>query len=108
MITTIDLNAYMNDKRIFVGKDFGEEVRLKSNIDFKFKTSDLVMLIIPHNVNSINPSFFEQFISNVVKDIGVDMFKTKLSVMHYGKYDYNSVIYESISRIKRDMIHNAK
>ena len=108
MISSIDLNAYMNVKKIFVGKDFGEEVRLKSNIDFKFKTSDLVMLIIPHNVNAINPSFFEQFISNVVRDIGVDMFKTKLSVMHYGNYNYNSVVDESISRIKRDMNRNAK
>jgi len=103
MITTIDLNTYMNEKRIFVGKDFGEEIRLKSNIDFKFRNSDLVILIIPFNTNSINPSFFEQFISNVVKDLGEDVFRSKLSVMHYGDYNYNSVIEESISRIKRGM-----
>lgn len=105
MISCIDLNIYANEKNIFVGKEFGEEVRLKSNIDFKFKTSELVMLIIPHNVNSINPSFFKQFISNVVEDLGVDAFQSKLSVMHYGNYNYESVINESISRIKRDMNH---
>jgi hypothetical protein len=107
MITSIDLNIYMNDKKIFVGKDFGEEVRLKSNVDFKFKTCDLVMLIIPHDVNSINPSFFKQLISNIVEEIGVDEFESKLDVLHYGNYNYQSVINESISRIKRDMIQNA-
>ena len=46
--------------KIFTGRDFGEYVRIQSNIDDIEKTNDIIHVIIPDNIYSINPSFLEE------------------------------------------------
>ena len=46
--------------KVFTGRDRGEAVRKKSRIDEIEITSEEVDFIIPDNIYSINPSFFEE------------------------------------------------
>ena len=56
--------------KVFTGRDRGKYVREKSRIDELEKQYDEITIIIPDQIYSINPSFFEEFLVNVVKNLG--------------------------------------
>ena len=71
----IDLENYRTQlgsvkSRVFTGRDRGEDVRKRSNIDKIFNDNEIVIIKIPNDVYSITPSFLEQFFYNVVKKYG--------------------------------------
>ncbi len=53
--------------KVFTGRDRGKFVREKSKLDSIEQNNDIVEIIIPDNIYSINPSFFEELFVNVVK-----------------------------------------
>ena len=58
----INLEDYRTPKsKVFTGRDRGERVRLDSNIDLLADENEIIKIIIPDNLYSINPSFFEEF-----------------------------------------------
>ena len=84
---------------VFTGRDRGAEVRKRSNIDEIASKNEKVKIIIPDNIFSINPSFLEEFLVNVVQQYGKEGFLEKFSFESMGDYDVTSSLTEAIDRI---------
>lgn len=87
--------------KVFTGRDRGEDVRKASKIDEIERKYDTVNIIIPDNIYSINPSFFEELFVNVVLKLGKEKFRDKFTFQCLGEYDYERPLNEAITRILR-------
>ena len=87
---------------VFTGRDRGAEVRRRSNIDELVQQYDNIKIIIPDNIFSINPSFLEELLVNVVRTYGKDKFYEKIKFESKGEYDINNSLTEAIDRILND------
>lgn len=87
--------------KVFTGRDRGEDVRKASHIDEIERKYDKVIIIIPDNIYSINPSFFEELFINVILKLGKDNFLEKFQFEVLGNYNYQRPLAEAISRILR-------
>ncbi|MGI4735526.1 MAG: STAS-like domain-containing protein [Janthinobacterium lividum] len=87
--------------KVFTGRDRGRLVRDESGIDIIAKKYPEVEVIIPDNIYSINPSFFEEFLFNVVNDLGREQFNAKFKFSSLGKYDFHRNLNEAVDRILR-------
>ena len=85
--------------KVFTGRDRGKLVRERSNIDSIEASNDKVIIVIPDNVYSINPSFFEELFVNVVKKLGKEGFLSKFEFRSEGDYEYEDQLSEAIDRI---------
>lgn len=106
MNNIIDLEKYRTQlgvvkSKVFTGRDRGEEVRKKSNIDNIFKENDTITIIIPEDVYSITPSFLEQLFYNIVKQYGKEAFLQKIKWENNG-YNIDGPLDEAIDRIIND------
>lgn len=87
--------------KVFTGRDRGKKVRSESNIDNLENEFETVEIIIPENIYSINPSFFEELFVNVVTKLGKDGFLQKFKFTSLGEYNYEKPLNEAIDRILR-------
>lgn len=87
--------------KVFTGRDRGEDVRKASSIDEIEKQYDEIIIVIPDNIYSINPSFFEELFVNVVLKLGRDEFNRKFKFESIGNYNYERPLSEAIIRILR-------
>lgn len=87
--------------KVFTGRDYGEFVRNESKIDEIEPKFNEVDFIIPDNIYSINPSFFEELFINVVKRLGKEKFLKKFHFLNNGDYNYEKPLNEAIDRILR-------
>lgn len=88
--------------KIFTGRDRGKSVRVESNINSIEEKYDTVTIIIPENVYSIIPSFFEEFLHDVVVKLGRDGFMSKFNIVSEGNYNPERALNEAIERILRN------
>lgn len=105
MATTsrIDLQLYRTTgSKVFTGRDRGLEVRKKSKIDELEQASDKVIVSIPSDIRSINPSFLEEFLVNVVTKLREGGFKNKFVFENTGRYQIKEDLDEAIDRILRE------
>ncbi len=104
MSPIIDLEDYRTAKsKVFTGRDRGIEVRDASKIDTIYKTStDKITVKVPTDIRSINPSFLEEFLFNVVTHKGVDEFYQRINFEVTGKYDIQSDLEEAVESILRE------
>ncbi len=99
----IDLETFRTrGAKVFTGRDRGEEVRKKSKIDELETSYDKINIIIPHDIGSINPSFLEEFLVNVVLKLKSDGFYSKFIFINEGRYKIASDLEEAIERILRE------
>lgn len=101
---TLDFYDYQKDNsKVFVGKDFGKEVKELTHINDLINMFDLVSIKIPDNIKQINPSFLEEFLHDVVLQLGKDEFYQKIKFTCFGMYlpQMKVDIYEAVDRIKR-------
>lgn len=93
--------------KVFTGRDRGAEVRSKSEIDFLEEVSDKIIITIPENIYSINPSFLEEFLVNVVIKLGKITFQEKIQFESEGEYQIDEDLLEAIDRIlrKKNALH---
>ena len=63
-------NHRTKGSKIFTGRDRGKFVRQESKIDELEKCNYEIIIVIPDNLYSINPSFFEELFVNVVSKLG--------------------------------------
>lgn len=87
--------------KVFTGRDRGEDVRKASRIDEIESKYESVNIVIPDNIYSINPSFFEELFINVVMKLGKERFQEKFKFESLGKYNYERPLNEAITRILR-------
>lgn len=102
--TTINLEKYRVKAngvkaKVFTGRDRGAEVRTASKIDLLETQYDNIEIVVPSDIYSINPSFFEEFLRNVVNKIGKEQFLKRFSLRSEGGFDYTTKLLEAIDRI---------
>lgn len=88
--------------RVFTGRDRGIEVRKQSRIDELEAQYDTINIIIPDDIGSINPSFLEEFLLNVVLKLKVDGFYKKIHFENNGRYKIDNDLHEAVERILRE------
>jgi restriction endonuclease Mrr len=88
--------------KVFTGRDKGKYVRVNSKFDEIEKNNDKVIFKIPANLFSINPSFFEELLINVVLKLGKQGFIEKYEFVNEGKYKFEKPLNEAIDRILRE------
>ena len=101
---TLDLADYQENKsRVFTGRDFGKEVKESTHINELINMFDVVNIKVPDNIGSINPSFLEEFLYDVVIELGEEKTYEKVVFLCPGNYvdSMKSDVDESISRILR-------
>lgn len=99
----IDLEKYRTKgSKVFTGRERGQSIRNDSKIDELVDSNDIINIQIPTDVMSINPSFLEEFLFNVVKKIGKDKFYEKIKFISESKrYDISEDLEEAVDRILR-------
>jgi hypothetical protein len=103
MTNKINLEDFRTPKaKIFTGRDRGEQVRIDSKIDEIENQFDSIDFIIPDNLYSINPSFFEELFINVVRKLGKDNFLKKFNFINQGSYNFKKPLNEAVNRILRE------
>lgn len=88
--------------KVFTGRDRGAFVRDKSQIDKIEEKYGIIYIIIPQNVYSINPSFLEEFLVNVVTKLGKETFLHKFQFQSQGDYDIEQPLNQAIDRILKN------
>lgn len=87
---------------VFTGRDRGIDIRNRSRLDEIASQYEKVIIIIPSDIMSINPSFFEELFRNVVTKLGKDGFEDKFEIRCDGDYNYQRPLSEAIQRILKD------
>lgn len=87
--------------KVFTGRDRGRIVREQSKLDEIDQQYEIVSIVIPKDIRSINPSFFEELFINVVKKHGKDKFLNRYKFTSEGDYNYERPLTEAIQRILR-------
>ncbi len=88
---------------VFIGRPRGKEVRKESKIDSIEPEFERIEIIIPNDIASINPSFLEEFLENVVKRLGPIHFREKFHFNNPGEYKIDDDLEDAIDRILRDV-----
>ncbi|GGK41309.1 MULTISPECIES: DUF4325 domain-containing protein [Flavobacteriaceae] len=88
--------------KVFTGRDKGKYVREKSKFDQIEEDSEKVIFVIPDNLFSINPSFFEELLINVVLKLGKKGFFEKFEFRNAGVYKYEKPLMDAVDRILRE------
>ncbi|TGK87577.1 DUF4325 domain-containing protein [Leptospira noumeaensis] len=90
-----------NIAKVFTGRDRGMHVRTSAKLDELENKFSEIEIIIPDNIYSINPSFFEELFINVVLKLGKDEFRKKFKFTSEGEYNHERALDEAIARILR-------
>jgi hypothetical protein len=99
---TIDLQDYRTPhSKVFTGRDRGMDVRNKTKIDKLISEFDKIVIKIPEDIRSINPSFLEEFLLNIVMKLGKDQLSKKLEIVNDGRYKVEEDLTKAIDRILR-------
>jgi hypothetical protein len=101
---SIDLeNHRTKGSKVFTGRERGISVRENTKIDVLVSENKQVEIIIPTDIMSINPSFLEEFLTNVVKSLGKEGFYKKIKFASDSKrYDIALDLEEAVDRILRN------
>lgn len=96
----INLNDYRKSgSYLFSNRFRGEEVRKLSEIDKIEPNYDNIIINIPDDILSVNPSFLEPFIKNVVLKLGEEGFRKKFTFKNNGIYKIDKDLNNTIERI---------
>src|SRR5690606_19455207 len=87
--------------KVFTGRDRGFDVRKDSQINLLEESNDIVEILIPSDIRSINPSFLEEFLNDVVLKLGADKFHQKFRFINEGRYNVQPDLDEAIESILR-------
>lgn len=102
-MVTINLNDFKTKgAKVFTGRDRGEKVRIASEIDSLMSKDDKLEVIVPRDIYSINPSFLEEFLVNLVSEFGKKVFFDRVVFKNLGDYSVDKDLDEAVDRILRD------
>jgi hypothetical protein len=98
----IDLQRFRTvGSKVFTGRDRGQQDRKESKIDEEI-FSHQIELVIPEDIYSINPSYLEEFLVNVVQKLGKEEFFKRVTIINNGPYKIAKDLNEAVDRILRD------
>ncbi len=72
------------------------------DIDSYLNKEGKVSILIPSDIRSINPSFLEEFLQNVVLKLGETAFYAKFTFDNPGPYKIDNDLKEAVERILRE------
>jgi hypothetical protein len=101
---TIEVNLQdfrTKGSKVFTGRDRGIDVRKKSHINELERTYDHLKILIPDDIGSINPSFLEEFLLDVVTRLKAEKFFNKFEFINNGRYKIKEDLEEAVDRILR-------
>ena len=99
----IDLQEYRTPgAKVFTTRPRGIEVRDKTKINQIEPNFDKIIVKIPIDISSINPSFLEEFFEGVITKLGEEGFRNKFSFENEGRYKIDSDLSEAIDRVLRE------
>lgn len=99
---TIDLGEYKSPAaKMITGRPFGKAVREKTDLDRLARENEQIVIILPGNLKSIGPSFFEELFKTLIRDYGKAGFYKKVAFQNLGDYDYTAALDEAIDRVLR-------
>lgn len=100
---TINLELHRTKgAKVFTGRDRGIQVRRETKIDNLELTEDKIKIEIPKDIMSVNPSFLEEFLYNVVIKLKKNKFYEKFEfVSESERYDIAVDLEEAVDRILR-------
>jgi len=99
---TINLQDFRTPgSKVFTGRDRGAQVRKDSKIDTVANQNESVTIAIPIDIRSINPSFLEEFLVNVVSTLKREGFYQKFHIDNPGQYKIDEDLRDAIDRILR-------
>lgn len=102
-ISKINLQDFRTPgSRVFTGRDRGIEVRNASKIDQIEVNNDTIIIEIPEDIGSINPSFLEELFLNVVVKLKSEKFFQKFQFDNKGRYQIGNDLQEAVERILRE------
>lgn len=88
--------------KVFTGRTKGIRIRNESGIDSLINEGKNVEIIIPENIMSVNPSFLEELLTNVVNSLGKEEFFKRVKFSSTSKrYDIQDDLEEAVDRILR-------
>ena len=90
------------ESKIFTGRDRGLQVKNDSGLNNIIEEYDIIEFVIPDNLFSINPSFFEELFVDIVQKLGKSKFFEKFKFVNLGRYQYQKPLNEAIDRILRE------
>ena len=90
---------------MFIGRERGQEVRQATRIDEIEPELDEILIIIPKDVRSVNPSFLEEYFYNVIPKLGKVRFLEKFKFQNSDRYQIEPDLEDAIDRRLRE--HNA-
>ncbi len=103
MEATIDLSNFRTaGSKVFTGRDRGIFVRNNSKIDELVSTNDHIDILVPDDIRSINPSFLEEFLINVVQKLGKEKFYRNIFFKTSGRYNIEEDLQEAVDSILRE------
>lgn len=98
----IDLSDYRTKgAKVFTTRPRGIQVREQSKIDEVEPKYNKILITVPSDISSINPSFLEEFLENVVIRLGSVGFYEKFKFLNEGRYKIDTDLEEAIDRILR-------
>lgn len=99
---TINLQDYITQgSKVFSGRDRGKYVRNESKIDELILSHDLITIIVPEVVRTINPSFLEEFLMNIVKKFGLKIYD-RIKFDTLGQYQIKEDLEEAVDSLLRE------
>lgn len=99
----IDLQDFRTDgAKVFTTRPRGIQVRNASKINTLESIYDKIVITIPPDISSINPSFLEEFFEGIVMKLGEYEFYNKFSFINEGRYKIDTDLTEAIDRILRE------
>lgn len=103
METTIDLSKFRTPgSKVFTGRDRGIFVRNNSRIDELITSNEQINIVVPADIRSINPSFLEEFLINVVQKLGKNNFYKSIIFKTTGRYNIEEDLKEAVDSILRE------
>jgi hypothetical protein len=99
----IDLEDFRTKgAKVFTTRPRGIQVRNDSRINEIEPTVEQIVIRIPADISSINPSFLEEFFETVVLRLGEADFYKKFSFINEGSYKIDTDLAEAVERIMRE------
>lgn len=103
METIIDLANFRTiGSKVFTGRDRGIDVRNSSKIDELASLDNKIQIVVPEDIRSINPSFLEEFLINVVLKLGKEQFYKNINFLTSGRYKIEEDLHEAVDSILRE------